>query len=179
MQPQKKIKIALTGGIGTGKTYISKQFIDIGVPIFYADEEAKKLYHSEKVLSFFKEKYGEVFFTNNQFDLIKLSDFVFSNLENRKQIENFIHPLVMKQFEDWITQQESNVVMLESALIFEAKLENSFDKVFVVDAPLEVRIKRIRERNAILSEEEILQRINSQIQQEEKCKRADLIILNG
>jgi len=179
MLPQKKTKIALTGGIGTGKTYISKQFLDMGIPVFYADEEAKKLYSSEKVLIFFKENFGDLFFTNHQLDFSKLAGTVFSNKELRKKIEMFIHPLVMQQFEEWVAQQDSNMVMLESALIFEAELEKFFDKIFVVDAPLDIRIKRIKERNPLLSEAEIWQRINSQIPQEEKCKRADLMIWNG
>ena len=179
MLPQKKIKIALTGGIGTGKTFISKQFLDKGVPVFYADEVAKTIYASEKVLAFFKEEYGDHFFTNNQLDFSKLANFVFSSAANRKQIESFIHPLVMQQFEDWTAQQDSNMVILESAIIFEAGLEKFFDKIIVVDAPLEVRIERIKNRNLQISEHEILQRIDSQISQEEKCKRADLVIWNG
>jgi dephospho-CoA kinase len=178
MPLQKKIKIALTGGIGTGKTHISKQFLDLGIPVFYADEETKKLYSSEEVLTFFKEKFDDTFFTNNQLDFDKLSAFVFSDIEHRKQIEAFIHPLVMKQFEEWASRQVSNLVMLESAIIFEAGLESYFDKMIVVDAPLEVRIKRIKERNKHLSEEDIMQRIHSQISQEEKCKHADLVISN-
>ena len=179
MLPQKKIKIALTGGIGTGKTYISKQFLDMGIPIFYADEEAKKLYFSEEVIAFFKEQYDDSFFTNNQLDFSKLATFVFLDIENRKQIESFIHPLVMQRFEEWAAQQVSSIVMMESALIFEAGLENFFDKIMVVDAPLDVRVERIKNRNEQLSEAEILQRINSQLSQEEKCIRADLIIWNG
>jgi len=179
MHPQKKIKIALTGGIGTGKTFVSKQFLDKGVPVFYADDEAKKLYSSEKVLIFLKDNFGDKVFTNNQLDISKLTDVVFSNIENRKKIEALIHPLVMQQFEEWATQQRSNMVMLESALIYEAELEKFFDKIIVVDAPLDIRIKRIKERNPSLSEEEILQRIGSQISQEKKCNRADWVIWNG
>jgi dephospho-CoA kinase len=179
MLPQRKIKIALTGGIGTGKTYISKQFLDMGIPVFYADEETKKLYNSETVLTFFKQKYGDSFFTNKKLDLSKLATYVFKNDKNRKEIETFIHPLVMQQFENWASQQTSNIVMLESAIIFEAELEKFFDKIIVVDATLEVRMKRIKERNPHLRESEILHRINLQIPQEEKCKRADLVILNG
>jgi len=179
MPLQKKIKIALTGGIGTGKTFISKQFLDKGVSVFYADEETKKLYHSEKVLAFFKEKYKDTFFTNNQLDLNKLADFVFLNAENRKKIEAFIHPLVIEQFESWAEQQNSDMVVLESAIIYEAGLAPYFDIVVAVNAPLEVRIKRIKERNPHWSEEEIMQRIHSQMPQEEKCKRADFVIWNG
>jgi dephospho-CoA kinase len=178
MRKQKKIKVALTGGIGTGKTYISKQFIDMGIPVFYADEEAKNLYATKEAIIFFKKEYGETFFTNNQFDIIKLSAFIFTNEDNRKQIEAFIHPFVMQQFEDWAARQSSNIVMLESALIFEAEWAKFFDKIIVVDAPLEVRIKRIKKRNPLFTDAEILQRMNSQLSQEEKCKYANLIISN-
>jgi len=179
MPPSKKIKIALTGGIGTGKTYISKQFLDIGIPVFYADDEAKKLYRSQHVLTLFSEKYGDSFFTNNTLDLSKLANFIFKNIENRKQIEALIHPLVMQQFEKWSDQQTTNTVIFESAIVFEAELEKYFDKIIVVDAPLEVRIKRIKERDAHLSEQEILQRMQLQISQKEKCKHADWVIWNG
>jgi len=179
MQPQKKVKIALTGGIGTGKTYISKQFFDIGIPVFYADEEAKKLYSSDAIVGFIKENFGNSLVTDNIIDVTKLSDIVFSDIEKRKKLESFIHPLVMQQFEDWAAQQEASIVMLESAIIFEAGLEHYFDKIFVTTAPVEVRIERIRNRNPHLSEKEILMRINSQISQEEKCRKADMVIWNG
>jgi len=179
MQLQKKVKIALTGGIGTGKTYISKQFVDIGVPVFYADEEAKKLYSFETIVGFIKENFGNSLVINNEIDVTKLSDIVFSDIEKRIKLESFIHPLVMQQFEDWAAQQEASIVMLESAIIFEAGLEHYFDKIFVATAPTEVRIERIKNRNPHLSEKEILLRINSQILQEEKCRRADLVIWNG
>ena len=176
---QRKIKIGLTGGIGTGKTYISKQFLDIGIPVFNADNEAKKLYTDPKVCAFFKARYQKLFFTNNQLDISKLANFVFSNPKNRKEIEAFIHPLVMQQFETWTTQQISDIVICESAIIFEAELTSFFDKIIVVNAPLDVRIKRIKDRNDNLSEAEIMQRIHSQMAQEEKCKLADLVIWNG
>jgi dephospho-CoA kinase len=179
MLPQKKNKIALTGGIGTGKTYISKQFLDMGIPVFYADEEAKKLYLSEKVVSAFKEKYQDIFFTDNQLDLLKLSGFVFSNIENRKQIEAIIHPLVMQQFEEWASQQVSNIVMMESALVYEAGLAHFFDKIIVVDAPLEIRMARMKNRNPQLPKEKLLEIMNTQLSQEEKCRRADLVLWNG
>jgi len=179
MPQQKKIKIALTGGIGTGKTFVSKQFLDKGIPVFYADDEAKKLYSSEIVLDFFNNKFGDKVFTNKQLDFSKLSVFVFSDKKMKQEIENFIHPLVMQEFLEWAEQQESNIVVMESALIFEAGLEHYFDEIMVVDAPLDVRIKRISERNTELLPSEILQRIDSQIPQEEKCRRADVVVWNG
>jgi len=178
MRTQKKIKIALTGGIGTGKTYVSKHFLDIGIPVFYADDEAKKLYTSKIVLNFFAEKYGERFFTNEKLDLSKVAHSIFANPENRKEIESFIHPLVMQEFEEWTNKQSSSIVMMESAIIIEVGLKTYFDKIIVVDAPLDIRISRIKARYPQLSEQDILQRINTQIPQEEKCKHADIVI-NG
>lgn len=172
------LKIVLTGGIGTGKTYLSKHFLDMGIPVFYADEEAKKLYNDPEVILFFRSRFGEEVFTNNQLDFQKLAHFVFSDPSKRIEVNQFIHPLVFQKFETWAQQQGTPSVMMESAIIFEAGLDHLFDKIIVVDAPLDVRISRIQKRSPHLSEKEIIERINAQIPQEEKCKRADFVILN-
>ncbi len=90
-----------------------------------------------------------------------------------------VHPWVMQQFEQWVARQVSSAVIMESAIIYEAHLEHHFDKVIVVDAPLELRIRRILKRNPELTQEEILQRMSNQLPQEEKCCRADLVICTG
>lgn len=172
------LKIALTGGIGTGKTYLSKHFIEMGIPVFYADEEAKKLYSEEEVIQFFKIHFGETVFTNHQLDFTKISEQVFSNQDQLSKVNQFIHPKVFKKFEDWAKVQNTPSVIMESAIIFEAKMEHLFDKIIVVDSPLQVRLDRIKKRSPQLTEEEIWNRINAQISQEEKCKKADLVLLN-
>lgn len=172
------LKIVLTGGIGTGKTYLSKHFIEMGIPVFYADEEAKKLYSESKVLQFFKDRFGDSIFTNQQLDFQKLAQIVFLNEDSREEVNRFIHPLVFQKFETWAEAQGTPSVMMESAIIFEAGLDHLFDKIIVVDAPLEVRISRIQKRSPHLTEEEIMVRIDAQMSQEEKCKRADMVILN-
>lgn len=172
------LKIALTGGIGTGKTYLSKHFVEMGIPVFYADEEAKKLYNLPEVIQFFRTNFGEAVFTNQSLDFQKLAQFVFSNDESRLLVNNYIHPLVFKKFEEWAKIQNKPSVMMESAIIYEAHLDHLFDKIIVVDAPLEVRVERIKKRSPHLSDEEIMNRINAQISQEIKCKKADLVILN-
>jgi dephospho-CoA kinase len=172
------LKIVLTGGIGTGKTYLSKHFLDMGIPVFYADEEAKKLYSDPEVIHFFHTRFGEAVFTNQQLDFQKLAQFVFSDPTSRMEVNQFIHPLVFQKFEIWAQKQGTPSVMMESAIIFEAGLDHLFDKIIAVDAPLEVRVARIQKRSPHLSEKEILERINAQMSQEEKCKRADIVILN-
>jgi dephospho-CoA kinase len=173
------LKIALTGGIGTGKTYLSRHFIEMGIPVFYADEEARKLYSDPIVLLQIKAKFGTSVFTGQQIDFTKLAALVFSDAEALDWINRLIHPIVLHQFDQWSIDQKTPTVMMESAIIFEAHLEGFFDKIFVVDAPLLVRIERIKKRSPHLKEGEIMKRIEAQISQEEKCKRADLVILNN
>lgn len=169
-------KYALTGGIGTGKTFISKDFIRQGIPVFYADEEAKKLYAREEVIAQIKELFGDAVFTNNILDFKKMGEIVFADQSAQKQLEALIHPLVMAEFEKWAAEQHADTVMMESAIIFESHLEKYFDKVFVVNASVPVRVARIRRRNPELSEEQIMARIAAQMSQEEKCRLADEII---
>ena len=169
-------KYALTGGIGTGKTFISKDFIRKGIPVFYADEEAKKLYAREEVVTQIRELFGMSVFTDNRLDFSKMGEIVFANQDAQKRLEALIHPLVMAEFEKWAAEQNTDAVMMESAIIFEAHLEKYFDKVFVVNASVPVRVARIRRRNPELSEEQILARIAAQMSQEEKCRLADEII---
>lgn len=173
------LKIALTGGIGTGKTYISKQFIEMGVPVYYADDEAKKLYQEDFVLDFFRIHFGEAIFDNGKLNFAKLSQEIFSDAEKLSQVNAFIHPLVIERFNLWAKQQKAPAVIMESAIVFEGRLTSFFDKIWVVNAPLEVRISRIQKRNPNLTLEEIKARIANQIPQEEKCKAADLVIDNS
>ncbi|MBP1673436.1 MAG: dephospho-CoA kinase CoaE [Bacteroidetes bacterium] len=173
------LKIALTGGIGTGKTYLSKHFIEMGIPVFYADEEAKKLYSDSIVLLQIKAKFGTSVFSNQQIDFAKLAALVFSDSKALEWMNRLIHPIVLQLFDQWSIDQNTPTVMMESAIIYEAHLEGFFDKIIVVDAPLQVRIERIKKRSPHLKDEEIMKRIEAQISQEEKCKRADLVLLNN
>lgn len=169
-------KYALTGGIGTGKTFISKDFIREGIPVFYADEEAKKLYALPEVIAQVCQLFGNDILTDNKLDFKKLSSIIFADPSAQRRLESLIHPMVMEKFERWAAEQNSEVVMMESAIIYEGHLEKYFDKVFVVNASVPVRVARIRRRNPELSEEQILARIAAQMSQEEKCRLADEII---
>lgn len=173
------LKIALTGGIGTGKSYISRLFLSMGIPVYCADIEAKKLYHQPDVKQQVKAFFGEDVFTGEEIDLRKMAVEVFSNVDKMHFINALIHPLIMNDFNRWASEQRGDIAIMESAIIYENELESLFDLVIVVDAPEEIRRERIRQRDAFLSEEMILQRIYSQIPQEEKLKKADLIIDNS
>ncbi len=174
------IKIGLTGGIGTGKTYLSTHFRDMGIPVYYADDEAKKLYRQPVFLKEMRQAFPDecLWCADGSLNMQALSQ-SFENEVFLQQLSHFVHPYVMRDFEQWAAEQKAPAVMMESAILFEYGLDHYFDKVIVADAPEALRIKRIRMRNPQLSEAEIRQRMSRQMPQEEKCCRADLVVCTG
>lgn len=175
-------KIALTGGIGTGKTYLSTHFIEMGIPVFYADDEAKKLYADQQFLQKIREAFGEEVFIPghpDQLSFERLAAKVFADEEALQRLNQLVHPAVMKQFEEWSARQDAPAVMMESAVVFEGNLTQYFDKIIVADAPVELRIRRVMARNPEMTREQILARMARQMPQEEKCRRADLVVCTG
>ncbi len=173
-------KVALTGGIGTGKTYLSAHFIQMGIPVFYADDEARKLYRDPDFLRRLRDLFGDgVFDEDGRPCPGRLSDRVFSHPEELLALNRLVHPAVMEMFENWRLRQSAPTVMMESAVVFEGNLARYFDKIIVADAPMELRIRRVLARNPEMTREQVLARMASQMPQEEKCRRADLVICTG
>jgi len=94
-------KIAITGGIGTGKTYISKKFLQMGIPVFYADEEAKKCYEDREIVDTIRSYFGTEVFTEGRLDFKKMARCVFQDPQKREVINKMIHPRVMGMFDEW------------------------------------------------------------------------------
>lgn len=175
----KKYKIALTGGIGTGKTYLSRHFVEMGIPVFYADVEAKKLYQDADFVADLVRTFGDVLLPDGTVDLRKMGAMVFADEEKLQILNKMMHPRVMQMFEEWSMLQSSQTVIMETAIVYEGNLTRYFDKIIVADAPLELRIRRILQRDPHLTREDILQRMSRQMPQEEKCARADLVVCTG
>ena len=174
------VKIGLTGGIGTGKTYLSAHFRDMGVPVYYADEEAKKLYRRPDFLSEMRKVFPaeKLWLSDGTLDMGELAK-SFADEAFLQRLSRFVHPFVMRDFEQWAAQQNAPAVMMESAILFEYDLVSYFDKIIVADAPEALRIRRILARNPHLTEADIRQRMSRQMPQEEKCSRADLVVCTG
>ena len=174
------LKIGLTGGIGTGKTFLSKHFVDMGIPVYYADDEAKKLYQNPSFLAEMRVEFPDerLWLPDGSINRTRLSQ-SFENEDFLKRLSHFVHPYVMRDFERWAAEQDTPAVMMESAIIFEYDLVSYFDKIIVADAPEALRIQRIRTRNPQLTEADIRQRMARQMPQEEKCSRADLVVCTG
>lgn len=174
------LKIGLTGGIGTGKTFLSKHFRDMGIPVYYADDEAKKLYRQPSFLADMRAAFPDerLWMADGSLNMPQLSQ-SFADEDFLNRLSRFVHPYVMRDFERWAAEQNASAVMMESAILYEYDLVPHFDKIIVADAPETLRIRRIRERNPYLTDEDIRQRMARQMPQEEKCARADLVVCTG
>jgi len=171
-------KIGITGGIGSGKTYVASVFQSLGIPIFNADIQAKRLMTSSgKLRKLVKEEFGNDIYKDADLNKEKLASIVFSNSNKLQKLNSLVHPIVKEEFDNWCKKQTSPYVIKEAAILFESNSHVGLDAVICVSAPLELRIERLLKRDNS-SEKEIKKRIENQISQEEKEKRSDYIIVN-
>lgn len=170
--------IGLTGGIGSGKTTVANYFMAKNIPVYIADDEARKITDSKKVVDKIEKVFGSQVVENKKVNRAALADIVFKNKEKLAQLNAIIHPEVKKHFEKWLkTKTSYKYVIKESAILFESGSYKDCDAVIVVIAPLEVRIERTMKRDNS-DRESVLQRINNQFPEEEKVKKSDYVIQN-
>jgi dephospho-CoA kinase len=172
-------RIGITGGIGSGKSIVCKVFELLGVPIFYADNEAKKIYDDEKVKTLLINKYGfEIYLPDGKLNKEKLSKIIFSNQDELKYINSLIHPLVAKAYSEWCEKHKHIPYTLkEAAILFESGAYKELDKVITVSAPVELRINRVMKRDN-LTRIQILERMKHQWEEEKRIKYANFVIYN-
>ncbi len=175
--------IGITGGIGSGKTTVCKILEALSYPVFYSDIEAKKnmLENLDLIAAitdtFGKEAYSENY-TDKQLNRTFLANQIFKKPHLKEKLNSLVHPTVLQSFEKWKTEQTSELVFNESALLFETGSYKRFDEIWLVVADLETRINRIQLRDSA-SRENILERIKNQFSDEEKMKFPSEIIHNG
>ena len=171
--------IGLTGGIGSGKTTIANYFQSQGIPIYIADDEAKKIMQSSEVLNEIKKIFGDSILTDNLLNRGKLAEIVFDNPEKLQQLNAIVHPAVKKNFANWVAQhQESPFVIYETAILFESGSYKNCDLIITVTAPLDSRIQRVISRDGA-SREQVLKRINAQWNDNQRIERSDFVIENS
>lgn len=172
--------VGITGGIGSGKSIISKFFEILEIPVYYADERAKWLTNNDiQLKKEIKELLGrQAYDENGQYNRKWVAAQVFGNPEVLKMLNQLIHPRVFEDTIQWLKKHQNNpYVVREAALVNSAK-ESGLDKIIVVTAPLEIRIERIKKRDTQRTEEEIRQIISRQKTDEEFLKLADFEIKN-
>lgn len=172
------IIVGLTGGIGSGKSTIAEVFKTLHVPVFNSDLEAKKLYQHPEIQTQIIALFGDVFSPNGQLNKQQLATIVFNDNDKLQQLNNIIHPAVSKTFDAWLTQhQKSSFLIKEAAILIESGAYLQVDKIIVVTAPKTERVQRVMQRDNV-SEQEVLQRMQHQLSEEELLKHADFRVVN-
>ena len=172
------IKVAITGGIGTGKTTISNMFSDKGVPAFNSDEIAKEIMNTNSLLkNEIVTAFGDKVYDKNRLNKEYLSDAIFNNETLLKKINAIVHPYVADEFNSWIEEQDSKYIIYESAIIFENQVEDFFYKIICVTASEEDVISRVMKRNNF-SVDKIKSIINKQLPNDAKIQKSDYVIEN-
>jgi dephospho-CoA kinase len=170
--------IGLTGGIGSGKTTVANHFIGAGIPVYIADDEARKIMQSPQILREIEKIFGSVIFKKEVLNRQKLAEIVFSNSDKLKQLNAIIHPAVKKHFGNWILNyKNSPFVIYETAILFESGSYKGCDKIITVTAPLETRIERVIQRDKT-SRENVLKRIKMQWTDDQRLGKSDFVIEN-
>ena len=171
--------IGLTGGIGSGKSTVSRLFEAMGIPVYIADTESKRLTESSPVIKEkLTERFGMDLYAAGKLNKTLLSSLIFENENNRNFVNSVIHPEVWIDFERWKAQHtNSPVLIIETALLFETGYSETVDIAVTVAAPEELRISRLICREG-WSRQEILSRIRSQFPEEEKILRSNYVIYN-
>ena len=171
--------IGLTGGIGSGKSCVLEIFKKIGISTYSADESAKKLISSDKkIIHSIKQLFGEDIYYENELNSKLVSKIVFKDKEKLKSLNSIIHPAVAKDFDNFcFKHRDESYIVKEAAIIFETKSENLFNKIIYVKAPKEIRIDRVMHRDN-LSRDDVLNRIQNQINETSIIDKCDFIIDN-
>ena len=170
--------IGLTGGIGSGKTTVANYFKSFGIPLYIADDEARKIMKSADIIEAIKNSFGDAIFENEILNRDKLAKIVFNNPKKLEKLNNIVHPAVKNHFEQWLMQNQSApYVIYEAAILFESGRYKDCDLIVTVVAPMESRIERVIKRDNS-TRELVLKRINAQWTDEERILKSDFIIEN-
>lgn len=173
------MKLGITGGIGSGKTSVCRVFNVLGIPVFSADPEAKKIIDNDTNIKRSINKIaGKDLYKEGTIDRMELASMIFNDPELLRKVNHLVHPVVFEHFLKWSDLQGAPYVIMEAAILFESGASSLVDRVATVVAPVEERISRVTRRNK-LTREQVLDRIKNQMDDESKIKLSDYVIYNS
>lgn len=172
------IKVAICGGIGSGKSTVCQMFAERGVALYDSDSRAKALMNeSEELRKALVAEFGEECYKGGALNRPYLANRVFGSEEQLAKLNSIVHPAVKEDFLRWAEEQEGDFCILESAILFESGFDALVDKTVAVLAPLQLRIERAMARDGA-SREQIEARVKAQMSDDELVARADFAIVN-
>lgn len=174
----KPLRIGLTGGIGSGKSTVAKIFEALGIPVFYADDEAKKLMNTNpELISNIQSIFGTETYNEQGLNRQVLAKKVFGDPYQLERLNAIVHPATIAAVEHWFTQQNTAYVVKEAALLFEAGTAGGLDFIIGVHAPQHLRLQRTMKRDGA-TKDLVLDRMNRQIDEGIKMKLCDFVLVN-
>lgn len=172
------ITVALTGGIGSGKSTVARVFHVLGVPVFEADEHARWLQDNDEPLrTAIGARFGVDLYASGRLDRRSLAQRVFGDAEALSDLNALVHPVVRSAFSKWATAQRSPYVIMASALVVGSDRQFAFDRIVVVSAPEPLRIQRVMGRDN-MREEEVRARLQHQVSDAQLRAAAHYVIIN-
>jgi dephospho-CoA kinase len=172
------MRIGVTGGMGSGKTTVCRVLEALGIPVFYADKEAKDMYGDDaEVQALLVKAFGGGIYRGGKPDLKQLAQKAFGSAAALAALNAIAHPAVARRFDRWAAQQRAPCVAQEAALIFESNAHLRLDKVITVSAPKALRLQRVTRRDGC-TRSEALRRMERQLSDAERAERADFCIVN-
>jgi dephospho-CoA kinase len=172
------MRIGITGGIGSGKSVVAGIFKVLGIPVFDADKEAKQIMQNDPELRrLIIERFGAAAFDEEVLNRKHLASIVFNDPYQLEVLNSLVHPAAIAAADTWATQQKAPYVVKEAALFFEAGSTAGIDYMIGVYAPQHIRLKRAMDRDGV-SRDEVLARMNRQIQEEIKMRLCDFVVVN-
>ncbi len=172
------LKVGITGGIGSGKSTVAKIFEVLGIPVYYADDAAKRLMNEDEMLKQQLQKlFGKETYIDGTLNRKYLSTLVFNNEEKLALLNSIVHPATLQDSEKWMQQQNAQYAIKEAALIFESGAQKQLDYVIGIYAPAPLRIQRVMKRDHV-TREEVKARMEKQMDEAIKMRLCDYVITN-
>jgi dephospho-CoA kinase len=173
------LRIAITGGIGSGKSHVCRFLEEMGYPIFYCDDQAKHIIRTDAELQRqLSALVGQDLFAGGVLNKGMLAAFLCQGPDYSKQVDRLVHPRVAQVFAQWVEQQCSNIVFMECALLFESGFESLVDRTICVVVSESLRVQRVMHRDNV-TQEKVYEWISLQMPEEEKARLSDIIIHNN
>ena len=172
------LRIGVTGGIGSGKTTVTRIFQSLGIPIYSSDIEAKRLMRDDpKIRSQIIQQFGSGSYSGELPNTSHLASIVFQDPAALEKLNRIIHPATLADARNWMESQQAPYAIKESALLFETGAAEGLDRIIGVYAPRSLRIQRVMQREPI-DRESVIARMNHQLDEEMKRKLCDEVIIN-